>query len=65
MIDYGPFWRTLEQKNITQYALIHKKGIPNATLYRMRKGLHISTSTIDSLCQALDCNVEDILQYHS
>lgn len=64
MIDYSPFWETLKKKNITQYALIYKNNIPNGTLYRMRKGEHISTATIDSLCKILDCRVEDIIKYY-
>jgi putative transcriptional regulator len=63
MINYIPFWQTLKKKNVSSYALIHKHNISNGTLYRMRKGSPISTTTIDQLCKVLDCKVEDIILY--
>ena len=61
MISYKPFYDTLLKKNITEYQLIFKEGISANTLHRMKKGLPITTKTLDVLCFVLDCNVEDIL----
>ncbi len=33
------------------------------TLHRIRQGKNISTTTLDALCEALDCRVEDIIRY--
>ena len=63
MISYAPFYETLFKKNITEYHLIYKQGFSANTLHRMRKGMHISTKTLDALCEVLDCRVEDIIQY--
>ena len=63
MISYAPFYETLFKKGITEYQLIFKQGFSANTLHRMRKGEAISTKTLDSLCYALDCNVEDILKF--
>lgn len=63
MISYKPFYETLLRKNITEYSLIYKEGISANTLYRMKKGLPITTKTLDTLCFILDCGVSDIL-YH-
>lgn len=63
MISYEPFYKTLIQKNITEYNLIYKQGISANTLYRMKKGLPITTKTLDSLCFILNCEVSDII-YH-
>lgn len=63
MISYKPFYETLLKKNITEYSLIYKEGISANTLYRMKKGLPITTKTLDILCFILDCEVSDIL-YH-
>lgn len=63
MISYKPFWDTIKSKNITTYALIHKMGVANGTLYRMRKGKPISTETVNNLCRVVGCKVEDILLY--
>lgn len=63
MISYDPFWETLKIKGITGYALINKHKISNGTLYRIRKGAPLSTVTIDALCEALGCKVEDIMKH--
>ena len=61
MISYKPFYETLFKKNITEYNLIYKQGFSANTLYRMKRGKPISTKTLASLCDALDCRVEDII----
>lgn len=43
--------------------LFLKKIKPHITLARMKKGKHISTATIEQLCEILDCRVEDIVIY--
>ena len=63
MISYKPFYETLLKKNITEYHLIFKEGFSANTLHRMKKGEAISTKTIDALCYALDCNVDDIIKF--
>ena len=63
MISYKPFYETLFRKNLTEYNLIYKQGFSANTLYRMKKGKAISTKTLDALCEALDCRVEDIVEY--
>ena len=63
MISYEPFYRTLFKKNITEYNLIYKQGFSANTLYRIKKGKPISTKTLDALCDALECRVEDIIEF--
>lgn len=61
MISYKPFYDTLLKKNITEYHLIFKEGISANTLHRIKKGLPITTKTLDVLCFILNCEVQDIL----
>ena len=63
MISYEPFYETLYKKNITEYHLIFKEGFSANTIYRIKKGEEMSTKTLDALCYALDCNVEDIIKF--
>jgi DNA-binding Xre family transcriptional regulator len=63
MISYKPFYETLYKKNITEYNLIFKQGFSANTIYRIKKGEAISTKTLDALCYALDCEVEDIIKF--
>lgn len=63
MISYRPFYETLLKKQVTEYALIFKHGIPANTLHRMKHDAAITTKTLDELCFILDCDVSDILEY--
>ncbi len=63
LISYKPFYETLFKKGITEYSLIFKQGFSANTFHRMKKGEAISTKTLDSLCYALDCNVNDIIEF--
>ena len=63
MISYRPFYETLYEKDITEYALIFKHGIPANTLHRMKHNEAITTKTLDVLCTVLDCPVSDILEF--
>ena len=63
MISYRPFYETLYKKNITEYALIFKHGIPANPIHRMKHGEAITTKTLDVLCNILDCPVSDIIEF--
>jgi len=63
MISYAPFYRTLQEKNITEYHLIYKEGISANTLHRMKHGYTITLKTLDILCFILKCSVSDIIEY--
>ena len=63
MISYQPFYKTLYRKGITEYYLIFKQGVTANTLHRMKHGQAITTKTLNTLCEILECRVEDILEY--
>lgn len=63
MIDYSPFWNTLENSDNNWYTLTKKHHISHSTLHRLKHNKDISTRTINDLCKILSCNVENILRY--
>ncbi len=63
LISYKPFYETLFKKGITEYNLIFKQGFSANTIHRIKKGEAINTKTLDALCYALDCEVEDIIKF--
>ena len=63
MISYEPLWNTLKEKGITQYQLINKYNVSAGQLSRLRANENVSTHTINTLCEILDCKVEDIMKY--
>lgn len=62
MISYKPLFNTMKERGITSYRL-EKMGFSRTNYYSIKHGNPVNTSTIDSLCKLLDCNVYDILEY--
>ena len=63
MIDYNPFWKTLENSNENWYTLTNIHHMSNSTLHRLKHNKDISTKTLNDLCRILNCNIQDIIQY--
>ena len=62
MISYEPLFRTMKEKGITSYKLA-KMGFPISNYHAIRRGKNISTHTIDALCDILDCDVSDVMEF--
>lgn len=63
MIIFDPLWITMKEKGISTYALREKCGIDSKTIRRLRANENIETKTLDKLCVALDCSLEDIATF--
>lgn len=62
MIIYDKLWEKMKKTETTQYRL-HKEGISNSTITRLRRNETVSTETIDKLCRILKCDVGEIIEY--
>ncbi len=63
MISYEPLWKTMKEKNISQYELINKYKFSAGQLSRLRKNSNVSTHTLNVLCEILDCSLSDIAEF--
>ncbi len=63
MIDYSPFWITLECSSETTYTLINKHHISSAIIDKLRKNKPMNTTTLNDLCRILNCRLDEIAQY--
>ncbi|MCI8950880.1 MAG: helix-turn-helix transcriptional regulator [Lachnospiraceae bacterium] len=62
MVSYAPLWRTMNEKQVTQYRLIKKYGVSAGQIGRLKKNMYVSTHTIEMLCSILSCPVEDVME---
>ena len=63
-IKYDKLFQLLRGKGWSTYRIRKEKLISQASLQKMRKGEgHIDTRTIERLCQVLDCQPGDIMEY--
>ena len=63
MIRYDRLWATMAAKGLTQYRLIKKYNFSAGQIGRLKKNMHVSTHTLDTLCSILGCGISDILEY--
>lgn len=63
MIDYSPFWNTLENSAETTYTLINHHHVSSAIIDKLRKNKPMNTTTLNDLCRILGCRLEEIAQY--
>lgn len=63
MIRYDRLWDTMKEKGVTQYRLIKGYGFSAGQIGRLKKNMHVSTHTLETLCTILSCRLEDIAEY--
>ncbi len=62
MVEYSGLWEVMRKKNVTQYRLIKYYGISAGQISRLKKNMHVSTHTLETLCNILRCPVEEIVK---
>ena len=63
MIDYSPFWKTLQASKENWYTLTTKHHVSHSTLHRLKHNKDISMKTANDLCRILNCQIQDIAIY--
>ena len=63
MIVFDRLWKTMEEKGVSTYWLREKCGIDSKTVRRLKANENIETKTLDRLCAALNCKLEDIAEF--
>lgn len=63
MIIYEKLWETMQNKGITQYKLIQEYNFSTGQLSRLKHNNNVSTNTLNTLCEILDCQLDDIAEY--
>ena len=63
MIVYDKLWETMKRKQVSTYWLREKCGIDRKTIRRLKANDNMETKTLNKLCVALDCGLEDIAEF--
>ena len=61
-ISYKPLWKLLIDKDLKKKDICELAGISPASVTKMGKGGHVTTETLEKICLALNCRVEDIME---
>ena len=63
MIVFDKLWQVMAEKGVSTYQLREKCGIDSKTIRRLRANDNMETKTLNKLCAALSCGIEDIMEY--
>lgn len=63
MIRFEKLWVTMKQQGVSTYQLRERCGIDSKTIRRLRANENMETKTLNKLCGALNCKLEDIAEY--
>lgn len=63
MIVFDKLWSVMKEKGVSTYKLRESCGIDSKTIRRLKANENIETKTLDKLCKALECRLEDIAEY--
>ena len=63
MIIFDKLWVMMEKRGVSTYRLREECGIDSKTIRRLRANENMETKTLDKLCTALHCRLDDIAEY--
>ena len=63
MICFDRLWKIMEERNVSTYQLREHCGIDSKTIRRLKANDNMETKTLNKLCAALNCSLEEIAEY--
>ena len=61
--SYTKLWKLLLDKKMLKKDLMDKTGINSSTMAKLGKDMPVSMDVLGRICDALDCNVGDIVDF--
>lgn len=62
-VNYNKLWHLLIDRGMNKTDLRVQAGISTNTLAKLGKNENVSTSIIAKICEALECNIEDVMEF--
>ena len=60
-VSYNKLWKLLIDKKMKKKELMELSGVSKSTLAKMTHDEHVSTEMLLTICQALKCDIGDIM----
>ena len=62
-ISYKKLWKLLIDKKLKKKFLLEEADLSRSTLTHMNHEEHVSTESLMKICAALDCKIDDIMEF--
>lgn len=61
--SYNPLWKLLIDKGLSRNDLHEITKLSKSTIAKLVKGENVNTDVLNRICLALDCKIEDIVEF--
>ncbi len=61
-VSYNRLWKLLIDKKMKKKELGQAAGISNSLIAKLGKNENVTVEVLVKICDALDCNIEDIIE---
>ena len=61
--SYKKLWKLLIDRDLKKKDLQELAGISNYTVSKLNRGDNVTTDVLGKICKALNCNVDDIMEF--
>ena len=62
-VSYNKLWKLLIDKNMNKSQLRDAAGISTNAVAKLGRNEAVSLDTLEKVCCALNCNIEDVLEF--
>ena len=62
-VSYKKLFHLLVDRNMTAVQLQQQAGYSANITTRLRKNIYISLESVEKICRALDCTVDDVVEF--
>ena len=59
---YNKLWKLLIDKGMNKTDLKNLTGLSQSTIAKLTNGENVNTDILERICEALNCNIEDIVE---
>lgn len=64
VLCFNRLWKLLIDRGMTRTEMRLAAGISTSTLAKLNRGEEVNTAILVKICNALNCGLEDIVEYH-
>ena len=62
-VKFDRYFKLVQERGITYSQILEEANISGNILTRMRRNEYVSLESIEKICRALDCDINDILEF--
>lgn len=62
-VSYKKLWKKLIDKDMKKKDLEVRAQVSHYTINKLNKGENVTTDILEKICKALECSIEDIMEF--